>query len=232
MTSDEIRNWQVLSDECLRFFGAMSASVSHEIRNKLAVINEKAGLVEDIASAMRSGRAADPDRLETQARKIVDQVQQANRIVRALNRLAHSTDDSEATVDVADLAALVVELYGRKAAMAQTVVRCEAPDGGVPLRTNPYLLANTIGLCLGAAVARVDDSRTLNVVTENAAAGAAVRLGRLAGGGVGRSELEGECPGLGALLEALDAGIAMDAEAGELVLEIRSSKSEEPGGHQ
>ncbi|HSL17688.1 MAG TPA: hypothetical protein VLB51_07250 [Methylomirabilota bacterium] len=232
MKIHDSQHWQDLSVECLRFFGAMSASVSHEIRNKLAVINEKAGLVEDIAAAMRSGRAPDPDRLETQARKIVDQVQQANRIVRALNRLAHSTDESDATVDVADLAALVVELYGRKAAMAQAVVRSEGPDGGVPVHTNPYLLANAIGLCLGAAVARVDDSRALTVVTENAANGAAVRFGRLAGGGVGRSELEGECPGLGTLLETLDAGLAMDAEGGELVLEVRSLKSDDPGGHQ
>lgn len=231
MTTSEAQRWQVLSAESLRFFGAVSASVSHEIRNKLAVINEKAGLVEDIAAAMRSGRAPDPDRLETQARKIVDQVRQANRIVRALNRLAHSTDEAVATVDVADLAALVVELYGRKAAMAQAVVRSEGPDGGAPVRTNPYLLANAIGLCLGAAVARVDDSRALTVVTENAANGAAVRFGRLAGGGAGRSELEGECPGLGTLLETLDAGLAMDADGGELVLEVRSLKSDDSGGH-
>ncbi len=116
-----------LSVDCLRFFGAMSASVSHEIRNKLAVINEKAGLVEDIAVAMKSGRVPDPERLETQARKIVEQVREANRIVRSLNRLAHSTDEAVATVDLSALVDLVIELYGRKAAMAQATISRRTP---------------------------------------------------------------------------------------------------------
>ena len=34
--------------EGLRFFGKVNASISHEIRNALAVINENAGLIKDL----------------------------------------------------------------------------------------------------------------------------------------------------------------------------------------
>jgi len=219
-----------LSVDCLRFFGAMSASVSHEIRNKLAVINEKAGLVEDIAIAMKSGRVPDPERLETQARKIVEQVREANRIVRSLNRLAHSTDEAVATVDLSALVDLVIELYGRKAAMAQATISRRGPAGEIPVRTHPFLVAHAIGSCLGTAVSRVDASHELTVAAERTDAGARVRIGRLVGAAAAGVDPKHHAADLGALLEVLGAELADDAETGELVLDIRHSKSHDPGG--
>jgi C4-dicarboxylate-specific signal transduction histidine kinase len=226
----DAERWRSASSESLRFFGAMSASVTHEIRNKLAVINEKAGLVEDIAAAMRSGRATDPDRLETQARKIVEQIRQANRIVSALNRLAHSTDQTEATVDAADLVALVVELHGRKAAMAQTTIAATDPESHVPLRTNPFLLANAIGVCLGLAVSDVDESRTLGVTTEPTEDGARVRILGLAKVSENEDVIDRTPPGLDALLDILDGDLEDDRRRGEIVLEIRHSNPGDHGG--
>ncbi|MGD8439983.1 MAG: sensor histidine kinase [Holophagae bacterium] len=221
---------QSLSVDCLRFFGAMSASVSHEIRNKLAVINEKAGLVEDIAVAMKSGRVPDPERLETQARKIVEQVREANRIVRSLNRLAHSTDEVVATVDLSALVDLVIELYGRKAAMAQATVSRRAPADEIPIRTHPFLLAHAIGHCLGAAVSRVDASRELTVTTERTDAGARVRIGPVVGAAAGDAEPDRDAADPGALLDVLGAELTDNAEAGELVLDIGHSQPHDHGG--
>ncbi len=220
MTPAAIDHWQPLSVECLRFFGAMTASVSHEIRNKLAVINEKAGLLEDIAAAMRSGRAPDPDRLETQAKKIVEQIRQANRTVKALNRLAHSTDEVEASVNVTGIVELVVELYGRRAAMAQTSVETLKPDGEIEIRTSPYLLTNAIGLCLEIALARVGDFRTITVQIERTELFVSLRFRGLADSGRDPA-LELETPGAAALLEVLGAELASDDQGGDLVLEIR-----------
>jgi signal transduction histidine kinase len=228
MTLIAADRWQSLAVENLRFFGAMTASVSHEIRNKLAVINEKAGLLEDIAAAMRSGRAPDPDRLETQAKKIVEQIRQANRTVKALNRLAHSTDEAEAAVEVDAFVELVIELYGRRAAMAQTSVERRVSDGEVEIRTNPYLLANAIGLCLGLAVARVDDARAITVLTEHTENGARIRFRGLAGAGRDPA-LELETPGAAALLEVLGAELAPDDQGSELVLEIGNREHQNTG---
>jgi signal transduction histidine kinase len=222
--------WQSLSVDCLRFFGAMSASVSHEIRNKLAVINEKAGLVEDIAVAMRSGRAADPDRLETQARKIVEQVRQANGIVRSLSRLAHSTDEVVASVDLSAFVDLVIDLYGRKAAMAQTTVARRGPDDEIPIRTRPFLLAHAIGSCLGTAVSRVDAARALTVVVESTDGGGRVRIGPVVGAGSTDTESDENTAGLVALLDVLDAELTENDDASELVLDIRHTNPHDHGG--
>ena len=37
----------MIAREGFQFFGKMSASISHEIKNALAIINENAGLLED-----------------------------------------------------------------------------------------------------------------------------------------------------------------------------------------
>lgn len=48
----------------IQFFGKMSASISHEIKNVLAVINENAGLLEDICFMADRGKPIDTPRLK------------------------------------------------------------------------------------------------------------------------------------------------------------------------
>ena len=40
---------EIVTESGLQFFGKMTASISHEIKNVLAIINENAGLLEDLA---------------------------------------------------------------------------------------------------------------------------------------------------------------------------------------
>ncbi len=179
MTVVDSDRWKSVSEESLRFFGEMSASVSHEIRNKLAVINEKAGLVQDIVLGLKSGRSIDPDRLEVQAGKIIDQIRQANQIVGALNRLAHSVDASRSRIDLASLIGLVVQLYGRKAAQAEITIKAAVSADSVSVITSPFLLQDLIGACIDAALPRVDDSRIMTITAESSADGAMIRFQHL-----------------------------------------------------
>ena len=221
--------WKMVSEEGLRFFGEMSASVSHEIRNKLAVINEKAGLVQDIALAMKSGRSIDPDRLDVQAGKIVDQIRQANQIVGALNRLAHSVDATRVEVDVAKLIGLVVELYGRKAALAEIAIDTTGLTDPVSVITCPFLLEDLIGACIDAALPRVDDSRVLTIVAASSTDGAVVRFQNLAGIDDSDAELGGEGAGVRAVLAMIGGRVLADCGRGEFVLEVGNCERCETG---
>ncbi len=224
MTTVDSDSWKSVSEESLRFFGEMSASVSHEIRNKLAVINEKAGLIRDIALAMKSGRSIDPDRLEVQAGKIIDQIRQANQIVGALNRLAHSVDATGIRIDLADLIALVVELYGRKAAQAEITISAAVPADSVSLITRPFLLQDLIGVCIDAALPRVDDSRILTITAESLADGAKICFLHLAGIEDSDTDLGGEGGGSRSMLTMLGGRLLMDRQRGELILEIQNDE--------
>jgi signal transduction histidine kinase len=70
----------------IQFFGKMSASISHEIKNVLAVINENAGLLEDICFMADRGKPGDIVRLKKIAGDVKDQVRRADRIVTAMSR--------------------------------------------------------------------------------------------------------------------------------------------------
>jgi signal transduction histidine kinase len=210
----------------------MSASVSHEIRNKLAVINEKAGLVQDIAIAMRSGRAIDPERLEIQASKIIHQIREANRIVGALNRLGHVVDATLARIEVTKLVGLVAELYGRKASQAEVTIETTGLADGVSVTTNPFLLVDLIGACIDAALPRVDGSRLLAIASELGGDGAIVRFRNLEGVDDSDVQLGGEASGTRAMLAVLGGRTTVDHERGEIILEISDGERRGSGSHQ
>jgi len=46
-------------DDSLRFFGKIVASISHEIKNVMAIINEKAGLIKDLTLMAEKGVESD-----------------------------------------------------------------------------------------------------------------------------------------------------------------------------
>lgn len=216
---------------CLLFFGATTASVSHEIKNKLAVINEKAGLLHDLALAMKAGREVDPDRLEDQASRIVAQVKLADAVVRSLNRLAHSADVSRASVDAAELVGLVAELNGRKASMAGVAIDTADLTGPAPLVTDPFLFEAVVDGCLDVAIAKADATRSVAVSVEATDRGAIVRFRNLTDVGDVRLRLGGaDCDPrivmdhLRADLTAVDAGNQLALEV--VHLEARDSGSQ------
>ena len=58
----------------LEFSGKVTASISHEIKNRLSVINEQAGLLEDHVGMGQQGRALDLERLGRLAATVQRQV--------------------------------------------------------------------------------------------------------------------------------------------------------------
>ena len=91
---------QAMAIEGVRFFGEMSASISHEIKNVLAIVNENAGLLQDMVMMIEKGMPLSPERLSGLARSIVRQVKRGDRIVKDMNRFAHSADHPAETVDI------------------------------------------------------------------------------------------------------------------------------------
>ena len=66
----------------LQFSGSMTASISHELKNVLAIVNENGGLLGDLAMLVAKGRPLDPERLKTISGNIHRQVQRADVIIK------------------------------------------------------------------------------------------------------------------------------------------------------
>ncbi len=110
----------------LRFFGRMSASIAHDIRNVIAVISENAGLLEDLCLMAEKGPPLDPARLKRVAGNIKDQVRRGDRILTTMSRFAHSVDEALAEIDAAELVEILTALSTRFAVMQGVAVQCRA----------------------------------------------------------------------------------------------------------
>ena len=87
----------------LRFFGKISASISHELKNVLAIINENAGLLQDYALKADKGVPLETERIKTLAEMMRGQIRRGDKIITNMNRFAHSVDETVKAVDLRDI---------------------------------------------------------------------------------------------------------------------------------
>ena len=171
--TDESRS---LAIEGVRFFGEMSASVSHEIKNVLAIINENAGLLQDMVAMSARGMPLSPERLTALAQSMSRQVARGDGIVKNMNRFAHSADHPVETVDVCEVIEFVADLAGRLIAMKGNPPRIERPEASVTLATNRFYLENLIWACLCRAVEACRPEKEIAIFTDRSDTGVRIRF--------------------------------------------------------
>lgn len=148
----------------LSFFGAVTASISHEIKNRMAIINEQAGLLEDLVNMSERGRPIEPERLMRIAGNVQDQVARADRIIKSMNRFAHSVDTFWYTADLAEMLDLIASLCRRRAEMHGCELVVPGENDSVSATTCPFSLVHLFW-------------ETLEILMPGAAKGKIITLG-------------------------------------------------------
>lgn len=153
-----------LGNSGLQYFGSMTASIAHEIKNALAITNENAGLMEDLSlMVIKNGQPLDPERIARLSGKVMDQIKRADNIVKKMSRFAHSVDDPVKVISLTEILELTLDL-GRRSALSYGVtlnpVKCE-PD--VSILTNPFLLMNLLWLVIKSACKRVNGDKKIDI---------------------------------------------------------------------
>ncbi len=170
---------EIIAQSGLQFFGKIAASISHEIKNVLAIINENAGLLEDLTLMAERGMAIDPQRLRALSRTLMKQIKRADAIVKNMNRFAHSADASLQTIDLNDVIELLAALSNRIAVMRGITLNPQLNENPVTLKTSPFLLMNLLWLCLDFAMGVAGDDKVVELVTQKADANIQIRFKRI-----------------------------------------------------
>lgn len=163
------------SRDGLKFYGRISASVSHEIKNVFAVINEAAGLIEDFTLMAERGMPIQPERLKSAANSIQGQIRRGDGLVKNMNAFAHSTDEDVREVNLVETLSLTVALTERFADMKQirlTTGDCEP----VVLKANPFDLMRLLHSSIAAALETMSAGDTLAIGVKAADGGASFSL--------------------------------------------------------
>jgi len=150
----------------LDIFGAVMASISHEVKNRMAVINEHAGLIEDHINIAERAEEINIDRFRQSAEKIKLQVEIANEIIKNMNRFAHSVDNTAGQVNLHDAATLVSSLFQRKASAHQVSIDVRPPNEPVIEKRPFYHVLGLIWICLEAVAAIAAANSMVTISTE------------------------------------------------------------------
>ncbi len=205
--------------EGLRFFGQMSASISHEIKNVLAIINENAGLLKDYTLMAEKGLELNPHQVGAKAERIMAQVARADEIIKKMNVLSHSIDQDRQEVNPIVILKLMIALSERMAAMESIKLELSAASESVSVTTSAFFLENLISLCLNFALNVTDEGGVLKLGCEKNKKGALIRFAQL-------SKFSAEQAAdfsddtVTALVSALQADLFTDPALGELTIAL------------
>lgn len=208
-------DWDTIGEDGLHFFGTVSASISHEIKNVLAILNENAGLMEDLVSMAEKGISLNNERLKSIAVSMKKQIQRGDLIAKNMNRFAHSVDDFLITVDVSETLELVVSLSGRSADMRGVRLNPQYIPRKICISTHPFFLETLLWRCLNVAITFSGKEKTVGIMIEEMGKGARVSFSGLNNLS---ALLPDEFPSKreNALRDALCADIGMDVTCGQI----------------
>ncbi|SDK85816.1 hypothetical protein SAMN05660337_1477 [Maridesulfovibrio ferrireducens] len=152
----------------LCFFGKVSATISHDVKNVLAIINEEAGLLHDLSLMAAQGMELEPERLVKLAEKIQNQIKRGDSIIKNMNRFAHSIDVPECEIDLYETVSLVTALFKRMAAAKCVTVTLKEGEK-VTAKCDPFSTEMLIARCLEVSMdsAGKDSEITVEVLKKN-----------------------------------------------------------------
>ncbi len=213
-------NTELINDAA--FMGKVTAGVTHELKNLLAIIKEYAGLMEDLMGLPACQGIPNRDRFVKALGSIMDQVQRGTNLLTHLNKFAHNADTEVSSVPLTDLVEnlnALSERFLRQRAIALKLVAMEGANR--PFGTSPIALQRLIFTIL-MEFARVLPHGTtlyLDIGTGPTVAYLKFRMDKITLGEAAKDLkrcLEGE--GIKPLITKLSANITMDEK--ELTINI------------
>ncbi len=131
------------NNEDLAFFGKVNASISHELKNILAIISEAAGLLNDLTELATKGQDFKLEMMKTCSQDIIEEIQRGFGTIKQMNTFSHSMDDPLKRVNLIEVLGLMINLAGFLSFAGK--VRFDPPEEAAPIvLTCPWRLQNLI----------------------------------------------------------------------------------------
>ena len=119
-------------DKEVAFFGKITAGITHELKNVLAIIRESSGLMGDIISISPEAVVKHQEKIQNSIVRIKDQIERGVNLTDRLNRFAHSTDETLSKIDLQVTTEQLVTLAQRFARLKHVVLNTVPPNQEAP----------------------------------------------------------------------------------------------------
>ncbi len=130
------------------FFGKITACITHELQNVLAIIQESSGLMEDQIAFSTDASGPLKDGIEKSLTVVNRQLLRGIGLLTNLNRFAHSPDQLLVHIDLYEVTEQMTILSRRFAALKKVVLINHAPDQPIRFTTNLVQLQLAIFLSI------------------------------------------------------------------------------------
>jgi len=137
----------------LAFYGAITASATHELNNVLATVDQVIGLVEDLAMSQTIQEAGVSEKLLSVVERIMKQSSRGTELIRQLNTFAHLGDSAATECNLGSLLGTIAALTERIAGMRKVQLTTAGLDHTVVVTCNALALAQVVFLCIKRALA-------------------------------------------------------------------------------
>ena len=148
------------------FFGRVTAAVTHELRNFLAIIRESSGLAEDLLAMTEDTGGRRSERLAATLATINHQITRGVDLLDHLNRLAHSPDQSVAPVFLNQQVAQATALADRSARQKNVTLHAEPRNPELASNTGPLALQMALAAVIDCFLQRLSSGGTITISVE------------------------------------------------------------------
>ena len=156
----------ILRDSQLASLGKMLAGYSHELKNHLAIINESAGLMDDLLEMGSIDDEQSVQRFKKSISLIWERINQADTMAKYMNGFAHKMDIPVSNFDVNELLneelAFLDRFFLIKSASLQKELQPDLPA----VRNNPSLLQFVIFTYIYRIIAGIDSGGQIAVTSQ------------------------------------------------------------------
>lgn len=134
----------IITQEGLHFINDMTALAMHELKNKLAIINENSGLIQDLFFMAKQGRELNIERIEAISHKIQKQVKLSDAIIKKVNHFSQSLDLNQQDADLEQVMNSVVSLADRLIEKRGYSIQIISPAEPIIINENLFILKNLL----------------------------------------------------------------------------------------
>lgn len=133
-----------LTDAGMAFFGAVTASVSHELNNVISIIDQTAGLLDDMIAGEEQGVPISVDRLTSAVASVQKQTERGLGIIKRLNKFAHSADQPLLEFEVYEVLSNLVSLAQRLASLKRASLELKPAVEQLRITSNPFFMQQVL----------------------------------------------------------------------------------------
>ena len=210
-------------DTDAHFFGRVSASYTHEIKNVLATINEAGGLMQDILSLEPEKRAGFLDKLPRSLGVVQEQIERGQHLTSQFNAFVHAADHDPANFDLQDTLEMMVDLTQRLARRNMVELQVES---GVQtwLAVTPVVFLKLLFSSIMWSVSQSEKNSTVVLGAEGQGDSVviSIRVPALQGGKPQSREAWDEIEGQARVLQSQ---VRWDGDQGRLLLSLPARSS-------